>query len=180
MARLLGIFFILTTIIGLSVSSNSCDVRKFKAVENFKLKTLHGERWSLLRYRNGDERKTICQNNVIRLLPDKTTCLISQSFWPNGTSTFTEPTAVVVDPLINSGKIVCISWEPALDYYIVYEDKNLIFYSSCLDGEEYLYVDCVYQYPSEEIWDTINKTIRKLKLDKSKMTRMCIGEFPMF
>lgn len=172
---------IILTIITCSVC-NSCDVTKFKVLKNINFSTLliHGERWTLLRYRNGEDRKSVCQNNKITLLPDKIVCLINQSFWPNGTSTFTEPTVVVVDPLVRSGKLVCISWEPVLVYYIVYADENVIFYSSCVDGEEYLYVDCVQQYPSIEIWETINKTIRKLNLDKSKMTRMCVGEFPIF
>lgn len=182
MVKFFKTLFILT-IICASSECNNCDVTKFKVIENIDFLSLlkHGERWTLLRYRNGYDRKTVCQNNKITLmLPNKTVLLINQSFWPNGTSTLTEPTAVVVDPLTRSGKVVLISWDPVIVFYIVYADENLIFFSSCLDGEEYLYVDCIEQYPSEEVWETINKVIRKLKLDKSKITRMCVGDFPMF
>lgn len=79
MVKFFKILFILT-IICASSECNNCDVTKFKVIKNIDFLTLlkHGERWTLLRYKNGYDRKTVCQNNKITLmLPNKTVSLIN-------------------------------------------------------------------------------------------------------
>lgn len=169
----------LTHLIGLSycsLSTSTCDVNKFKPIRNFNISMLKGNRYTLYRYKNGEERNTVCEISKFTKLPDGTTCLLVTSYFKNETFTNTEPSAIVTDPTSDTGKIVAISWNPVNVYYVVYTDnKNFIFYSACIDGEEYLYIDCIEQYPSDEVVEGIKKGIKKLKLDKSKMTRMCLN-----
>lgn len=169
------ISLIVTTLIGLSLcNQEKCDVTKFKPIRNFDVSMLVGNRYTLYRYRNGDERKTKCQTCQFTKTDDGYICVVVTDYWKNGTVTYSETSTVVTDPTSDKGKVVLISLDPIVVLYVVYTDyKNFIFFSACVDGEEYLYIDCLQQYPTEKVLDAINKGIRKLNLDKSKITKAC-------
>lgn len=171
----ISIILIVTTLIGLSVcNQEKCDVNNFKPIKNFDVEMLQGNRYTIYRYRNGEERKTRCQTCLFTKTPEGFPCVVLTNYWKNGTVSYSESSVVVTDPTSDKGKIVAISWDPVVVFYVVYTDyKNFIFFSACIDGEEYFYVDCLQQHPSEKTLDAIDKGIRKLNLDKYKITRAC-------
>lgn len=169
------ISLIVTTLIGLSFcNQEKCDVTKFKPIRNFNVSMLEGNRYLLYRYRNGYERKTKCQTCLFTKKEDGYLWAVITDYWKNGTITTPEQSIIVTDPTSDKGKVVLISLDPIVVLYVVYTDyKNFIFFSACIDGEEYLYIDSLQQYPTEKVLNAINKGIRKLNLDKYKITKTC-------